>query len=416
MKKYFRKIKYIFLILILLVVNFAIPSQEIVEAKTLRSMKNELSALKEKYQQSQNQKKYTEAEIAAKKEKITSINIEIQNTQLEIVDLTEEIEKLNVEIEEKEKEIKNIMNYYQLSNSESAYLEYIFEAADFTDFIYRMAIAEQLSKYNDNLVDEYHKTIKENEKKKEELAAKTVSLTEMQKKLENEVQSLGDQLGEIFEESVSLEEEIKILEESINLYQNVYKCDLDQDINACTSNQLPSGTSFYRPVASGRVSSNYGPRTYYLNGRWVSDFHYGMDFGGTGHGANVYPIASGKVVAIVDGPSLYAATKRNVCGGTKVFIIHTVNGKKYTSGYYHLANYTVKVGQTVTPTDVIGHVGGVYSIEYWDSCSTAAHLHLQLGTGHYINEYGSYSAFVSRRFDPRQILSLPAEGGWFNGR
>ena len=32
----------------------------------------------------------------------------------------------------------------------------------------------------------------------------------MQKKLENEVQSLGDQLGEIFEESVSLEEEIKI--------------------------------------------------------------------------------------------------------------------------------------------------------------------------------------------------------------
>ena len=75
MKKYFRKIKYIFLILILLVVNFAIPSQEIVEAKTLRTMKNELSALKEKYQESQNQKKYTEQEIAAKKEKITSINI-----------------------------------------------------------------------------------------------------------------------------------------------------------------------------------------------------------------------------------------------------------------------------------------------------------------------------------------------------
>ena len=48
------------------------------------------------------------------------------------------------------------------------YLEYVFTATDFTDFIYRMAIAEQLSDYNEKLISDYEDLIIENEKKKEE--------------------------------------------------------------------------------------------------------------------------------------------------------------------------------------------------------------------------------------------------------
>ena len=53
-------------------------------------------------------------------------------------------------------------------DGESAYLEYTFGARDFTDFIYRTAVAEQLTKYNETLIDEFNKSIEESKQKQEE--------------------------------------------------------------------------------------------------------------------------------------------------------------------------------------------------------------------------------------------------------
>lgn len=418
--KYFKKTSYILLIIVMLFVTFVIPPTDKVEAKTLRDLKTELATRKKEYEDSLNKKKLTESEIQNKKNTITQIRLEMDNIQTEIKNLNQEIEDLNVEIIEKEAEIKRIINYYQLSNSESAYLEYIFEAADFTDFIYRMAVAEQLSNYNDKLIDEYHKTIEENEKKTKELDSKTIALGEKQKDVEAEIRALGNQLDEIYEESVSIEEEIKILEDSINLYENVYKCGLDENINSCGANVLPPGTAFFRPVTSGYISSNYGYRTYVSHGVTYSDFHEGMDFARSGHGAPVYAIATGKVVAIVNAKWTYDndPKKAKICGGNKVFIAHTVNGKKYTSGYFHVGTINVSVGDTVTSNTVVATVGGDTSIEYWESpaCSSGSHLHLQVATGHYTIDYPYYSGFKSRSFNPREILNVPALGGWFYDR
>ena len=150
-----KKIVNIVLIFIFVLVNFFVPvNMETVEAKTLRSLKQELEAKQKEYEDSKHQKELTEAEISSKRKTIDAVNTEIGNIQKEMITLNEEISQLNDEIIQKEKEIKAIMNYYQLSNGESAYLEYIFNAADFTDFIYRLAIAEQLSDYNDKLIDE----------------------------------------------------------------------------------------------------------------------------------------------------------------------------------------------------------------------------------------------------------------------
>ena len=162
MLKILKKISYIVLIFIMLMVNFFLPANmEVAKAKTVRDLMKELEEKKQEYKDSQNQKELTESEINKTKANITAINDEISKIQTEMLDLTKEIEKVNEDIIEKEEEIKSIMNYYQLSNGESAYLEYIFNAASFTDFIYRLAIAEQLSDYNDKLIEEYNKKIKE---------------------------------------------------------------------------------------------------------------------------------------------------------------------------------------------------------------------------------------------------------------
>ena len=404
MKKVLNSVRYVFLILVLLIVNFAMPSQEAAEAKTLRDLKQELAEKEANLNAGVSEKLLTEQEIADKKESINKINLEIESIQQEMIDLTKEIEELNVEIVEKEEEIKKIINYYQLSNSESAYLEYIFEAADFTDFIYRVAIAEQLSDYNDKLIDEYHNKIKENENKKKELSAKTVSLNEKQNQLQAELISLGNQLGSILEENVTIEEDIKSLKKVIDTYENSYKCGLDEDLNSCGKGKLPPDTDFYRPVTKGKVSSNYGWRTYYLKGKKVTDFHYGMDISQTGYGAPVNPVAAGKVAYIEE---------RTSCGGNRVYIHHNVDDQPYTSAYFHLSHINVKVGDIVTTDTVIGGVGG---IESYETCSTAVHLHLQISTTNIPAGLSYYSRFTARSFNPRDVINFPSEGSYFTDK
>lgn len=410
MKNILKKGRYLLLVLILLVVNFSIPTKEVVEAKTLRDLKSELAELQRQQANVENEKKLTEQEIENKKKNIGNINVEIANINQQMKDLTKEIEELNVEIEEKEKEIKNIMNYYQLSSSESAYLEYIFEAADFTDFIYRMAIAEQLSDYNDKLVDEYNAKIKENEQKKIDLSNKTVELNEKQKKLEEELKSLGNQLGEIMDEHVTVEDDIKSTKELINFYENDLNCGMDEDVDECLYRILMenieieiSGSGFYRPVTEGKVSANYG--IYYPWGYAMQ--HYGMDISQTGHGAPVYSTAYGIVAYI---------TYRASCGGNMVYIHHHVNGKDYTSGYFHLSTINVSVGDVVTPNTVIGTVGGNSKYEWWDTCSTGTHLHFQLARTNIPSGPGFYTKFNAKHFNPRDVINFPKEGAYFYNR
>lgn len=401
--KYLKKFNYILLIFVMLIVNFFMTTREDVSAKTVRDLVNELDALKQEYNDSQNKQQLTEKEIETKKASISAINNEISNIQTEMLNLTIEIGVLNEEIKQKEDEIKSIINYYQLSSGESAYLEYIFNAVDFTDFIYRLAITEQLSNYNDKLIDEYNAKIKENEKKQEELSQKKIALNEKQVKLEEELKSLNRNLDSIVEENMDIEDEIKVLEDYIHTYQNQYKCGLDDDIDECTREQLPIGTAFYRPVISGRISAHFGWYSPWGNSTW----HYGTDFAGTGHGADVYSIANGKVAAIV---------RKAKCGGNMVYIQHKINGQRYTSGYFHLASVKVNVGDTVTYNTVIGTVGGNPSIETWDKCSTGTHLHLQVAYGLYLEDYYSYSGFESKSVDPRLVMNLPQKGVWFSSR
>ena len=400
MKKTIKVLK-ILVVIILLTVTFFMPNNTKIEAKTLRQLKEELAEKEQELANGQNEKRYTEEQIKEKRAGIDEIHNQMLQIGEDINDLTLEIEKLNEEIALKEEEIKKIVNYYQLSNGESAYLEYIFKANDYTDFIYRMAISEQLSNYNDKLISEYNNKIKENEQKKEELAKKKIELSEKQVSLQNELNSLGSQLGAIMDENVSLEDDIKKKKKMIDTYENTFNCKLDDDLNECSTGKVPLDTKFRRPTNYGKITSNYGWYDPYDNGYYT--WHYGMDIG-IGHGENVYSAANGKVAYI---------TYRASCGGNMVYIHHNINGDRYTTGYFHLGEVYVNVGDIVTSDTVIGTVGGTKYYEWWDSCSTGAHLHFQFGYGNIPSQVGFYTAFASVSFDPRLLINFPGEGYWF---
>lgn len=64
---------------------------------------------------------------------------------------------------------------------------------------------------------------------------------------------------------------------------------------------MPADTSFWRPLKSGHRSSEYGYRTYVLNGKTVSDFHSGLDLTiYPNDNVPVFASASGVVAAIIE--------------------------------------------------------------------------------------------------------------------
>ncbi|UKI27821.1 MAG: hypothetical protein L6V91_04510 [Bacilli bacterium] len=54
----------------------------------------------------------------------------------------------------KSNETDELLKFLQISSGENVYLEYLFQAESYTDFIYRYSIVSQLTEYNTNLMNE----------------------------------------------------------------------------------------------------------------------------------------------------------------------------------------------------------------------------------------------------------------------
>ncbi len=385
------------------------------EAKTLGEIKKEAENLEKKLEQNKTKTAQTKEEKANTEAKVNKIKSNIEQANKDIDSLSSDIEENDKAIKEKEKEIADLMSFVQITNGESSYLEFIFGSKTFEDLIYRMAIAEQLSKHNDELVDEYNAAIEENKVKTKELKNKQTELGEQQQQLELEVAKLGEEIEKLDEGRLDLSTELKSQQDVIALYKSFGCSDEDDISGSCGMNRLEqasggsggiaSSSSFLRPITSGYVTSNYGWRFHPTLG--YSRLHNGIDVSTSGSAVPVYPTASGMVVNIV---------RKSSCGGNMVYIHHRINGKNYTSVYMHLRNIYVSPGQSVTANTQIATMGGDPSIEYWDGCSTGQHLHFTLANGLYFKEYSSYDTFQSKTFDPRNKVNFPAVNGWFSGR
>ncbi len=368
------------LVVILVAFSFFLPVCEI-KAKTMQDLYNQLDNLKKKKQAAENGAKLSEEQIKQINSDIVVINQNIDKAGKEIIAAEDKIEKTEIEIKEKEEEIKKIMNYVQVSNGESAYLEYVYGAKDFSDFIYRAAVAEQMVNYNKELVQEFNDLIISLEKKKVDLAKKQKNLEAQKVTLGEKIDTLRTQAADYEEEGATVEDEIKMLQTSINYYKGL-NCKPNQDLSTCDKVAYADGWVY--PLKRGMVTSNYGSR-------WGT-VHRGIDLAGVPAGTPIYPAAPGRVAA-----SIYS-----VSGGNMVYIYHTVNGKKYTTIYMHMSVRKVSAGQTVGINTVIGTVGNTGN-------SQGAHLHFTMASGWEVAGYHAYT------FNPRNLIKFPPEyGGWFS--
>ena len=378
-------------ILLILLAVFIIPVNT--NAKTLKQLEDEVNKFTADLESKNNQIAANDAEVAEIKKKIADYENQISSIKSETEVLEQEIEESNNEIAEKSEQSKSLFQYLQVSEGENAYVEYIFGATDVTDMVYRMAIVEQLTEYNEQVMDDLTKLIEDNKQRKEELAVKNQELEKLTDELEAEQSKINAETAAIKDAMPSVEKQKEEAEKQLAYYKKL-GCGENEDINSCemrvNGNSVPSASGFYRPMMSGYVTQN-----------WMNAGHLGIDLSNTNKTIEIYPVASGVVFA-----KYYDSA-----GALVLKIRHNVNGKYIYSTYAHLSARYVNVGDVVTPDTLIGRMGNTGN-------STGAHLHLELTTCDWHAGGGcTWSTYQKSTINPRQYIGFPSGlRVWWNGR
>lgn len=355
---------------------------------TLKEIKEDVAAYESKMKNLEAEKKKAQQKIQQIKDEIATIAETINNCEEEIAEAKKEIERLEKEIDNKQLEIDNLINFEQIASGDNVYLEYIFNAKSFTDFIYRASVVEQLTAYNDGLIDDMNNLIKENEKTQEELEEKIEDNEKNSAQLSKTLKSYNLSVLDISEEHEDAEQLYESAKESLNTFKKMYEefgCKETDTIDDCMD--APFSDNLLKPTTKGKVTSEYGMRLHPTLGYYR--MHQGIDIA-VGMGTPVYASTQGIVTTVskVKNPN----KANSSCGGNAVYISHTVKGKKITTVYMHLHTINVKVGDYVLLNTVIGTSGGG---EKYDYCTTGPHLHFGVKvSGSYVN--------------PRNYINFPA--------
>ncbi len=370
-----------------------------VDALTLRQAYNELASLEKSYNAAQSRASMSQAELKNIQASIASTEAEIKKAQQEIIEAENEIKKSEAEIEKKKEETNQMLLYLQIMNSRGdSMLEYVMDADNYTDFIYRYSVVTQMSDYNQNLMNELIKLVEKLNARKVDLAQKQADLAKKKDDLQAKYLLVQVQYKNSQDEGLAFADQIADKKKLINMYK-ARGCKMDQDVNNCNNAAAVDGWTY--PLRSFYQSSSYAERR-------GSVYHYAVDLA-VPEGNSVYAVANGEVVS--------AQVGRGGCGGMIVQIRHTYNGTYYLSLYMHLISANVGVGSKVSGGQVIGTSGGgpIEKAKWGDSCTTGAHLHFAMATASSVYDLIGYSSEHGSTFDPRRFFpAMKGEGARYN--
>lgn len=316
-----------------------------------KSGKSAQIALKEQY----------DREIVAIDEQLRTTDALIEQYELSISETQQNIEELVAE-QGSQQELFDEMVRMSFEYGSDSYLELLFGAEDFSDFLSRIDLISYHLSYNRSVIEKM-KEVEDNLHTNEE------NLRSSKENLENYKQS-KETLREEFEtksaESTALisrladdEAEaaaaLKIIQESEKKLQS----DIDALTRELNSTSTYSGGKFKWPLAtSGTNTSGWEWRTNPITKK--KEFHNGLDIAAP-KGTNIYAAADGTVV------------KCEWYGGYGNCVIINHGGGIMTL-YGHCNSLNVKNGQSVKAGDVIAYVGTTGQ-------STGYHLHFTVYEG-----------------------------------
>ncbi len=324
----------------------------------------------------QNERKEIKEELSEKEKEIADILLEIEERNKEITELDKtleentkaisevkeemdtvqkEIQDLEDKIEERFTILKDRAKSYQKTGGNRSYLEVLFGAEDFNDFISRVNAVTAITDSDANLIKEQEEDKRKVEMKLEELENLEKELLEIEKlvteqkehalKMKEELEDKNDELNELVSNLEMKDDELTTLENKILMQSAV-------PVSGSSFNTADGNGILGWPTQGGYISSHMGQR-------WGKT-HKGIDIARTDRSTSppIYAAESGTV-----------ETAGTVNGYGNTVIINHGNGMKTLYG--HMASLNVRSGQKVKRGEQIGVMGAT-------GRSTGIHLHFEV--------------------------------------
>ncbi|WP_088032539.1 murein hydrolase activator EnvC family protein [Evansella clarkii] len=399
--------------------------QEEIEAES-KQKEEELGEVETEIEEAKSEIRRIDENTAQTNENIREKEDEIDSTNERIETLHEEIKELEERIAERDELLKDRVRSMYQNGGTVNYLEVILGAQSIGDLIERVSALTTITNQDRNILEQHIEDKQAVERAKEELEQELINLEEQMAELETLLAELEeqrqekDQLMEMLEdkqvelesEMVSLDEEQELLKaqeeaakEELRLWKEEQKRleeekrkqeeerkkaeeerkrkESETQVSGSGSSGSSGGSASAAPAdsgtgtlmrpATGRITSNFGPR-------W-GRMHYGMDIGQGGR-SNV-PIVAAEAGTVIE------ARYMNGYGNT-IMISHVVNGQQLTTLYAHLDSMAVSSGQRVSRGQQIGIMGNTGQ-------STGPHLHFEV-------HEGGWNGAKSNAVDPRNYL------------
>jgi len=343
-----------------------------------------------------NQKDAIDQEIFLLYEQIENINQQLSAYSLLIADKQDELDEaqshLNALSEKNKARIRAMEE-----DGEISYWSVLFKASDFSDFLDRLSMIEEIAASDRRRLEEMDKAAAEVaaaqeglEAEKDELELVKDELNAAQTVLDEkraeadallvELVQKGFELEDLYAEMEAQEDEfLKEIAQKEKEYNQAKQREWAQYMSTYVT-QAPaagatggssggssggtvSSSGWLRPLASYTITSPFGNRDAPTAG--ASTNHQGIDLGAP-EGTPIYASRTGVVTTATFGKS----------AGYYVSINH---GDGFSSIYMHMTRYVVRSGQAVSAGQVIGYVGST-------GVSTGPHLHFGISyNGKYVN-------------------------------
>lgn len=340
---------------ILFTIIMVIPVSVFAEEVTFGQFQDDLAKAEQELKANNQSINNSQNQINADNATIKKLKSEIEAMGVETNELQQQIAESNISIAERKQQTKDVVSYYQMSQGENVYLEYVFGGDSITDLVYRLSIVEQITEYNEKVMKDLENLIQANEQRKIELANKEKECESKINSLNAEIGKLTNSVSKLGELSPGLEQEVKTKRELVESYKK-QGCKNRSDVIGRDCAVSSSNGQFSRPIKTGYITS-------FIGYRWGS-LHRGLDMGSSlGRNTPLYSVGYGRITSIW----------RDGNGANNVNVEYRGrDGKYYTAIYAHLSRYgNIYKNMEVTPNTILGYMGDTGFV-------TGVHLHLEL--------------------------------------
>ena len=355
-------------------------------AKSTQELYDERNEIKEKQEEAQKELTDVKEKKKTLAQEIDALDMELNAAQDEVKRLTGELTYSRIRLanvsmdlyfaEIKRKNQRKTMKKrirYMYENGSQGYLQLIFHADGFNDFMKRLEYVNCIMNYDQNLFDEMKKTEKvigekvmEEQKEKENLDTLTKLANDQKSFLEEKVAEKNTIMLALTKDEETFMKQLEDLETaSSNVSTLILKAQAEDLAKGKigTIYNAEGGLMQY-PVPNYRgVTSPFGGRINPISGK--SEFHTGVDLNA---------VMNADIVAAEKGKVIYASWMNGY--GNTVIIDH---GNGISTLYAHNTSLIVSVGQEVERGQVISLAGTT-------GYSTGPHLHFEVRVnGQYVD-------------------------------